>query len=140
MLDSRTNTAREGQGRMIRESYQLVVSGLLAVQRQNIKLVRYSAGVLLEEAEKQREAFRSMFEDSFRTYMGLLYLSVSSPRNGGGTGRSDLPMEDYDQISVREISGQLNELSAAEVEEIKEYEKKSQNRATLIERFDRSQV
>jgi hypothetical protein len=72
--------------------------------------------------------------------MGLLYLSVSSPRNGGGTGRSDLPMEDYDQISVREISGQLNELSAAEVEKIKEYEKKSQNRATLIERFDRSQV
>jgi predicted DNA-binding protein (MmcQ/YjbR family) len=40
MLDSRTNMAREKQGRMIRESYQLAVSGLLAVQRQNIKLVR----------------------------------------------------------------------------------------------------
>jgi hypothetical protein len=49
-------------------------------------------------------------------------------------------MEDYDQMNVREISGQLNELSAAEVEEIKEYEKKGQNRATLIEQFDRSLV
>jgi hypothetical protein len=58
---------------MIREPYQLAVGGLLAVQGQNMKLARYSAGVLLERAEKQREAFRSVFEGSFRAYMGLLY-------------------------------------------------------------------
>jgi hypothetical protein len=125
---------------MIWGSYQLALGGLLAVQEQNMKLARYSVGVLLEGAEKQREAFRSMFEESFRIYMGFLYLPVSSPRKGSGTSDSDLPIEDYDQMTAREVSSRLNEFSAAEVEELREYEKKSQNRATLIERFDRSLV
>jgi hypothetical protein len=130
----------ERQVRMIQESYQLAASGLLAVQEQNMKLARYSAGVLLEGAAKQREAFHYMFKESFRIYMGLLYVPVSSSRNEVGTGGSDLPIEDYDQMTAREVSGKLEELSASEVEEIKEYEKKGQNRATLTERFDRSLV
>ena len=139
MIDSKTN-AVERQARMIRESYQLALGGLLTVQEQNMKLAQYSARVFLEGAEKQREAFRSMFEESFKFYTGLLYLPVSSPRNGSNTGGSDLPIEDYDQMTAKEVSRRLNEFSAAEVEELKEYEKKSQNRATLIERFDRSLV
>lgn len=139
MIDSKTN-AVERQARMIWGSYQLALGGLLAVQEQNMKLARYSARVFLEGAEKQHEAFRSMFEESFKFYTGLLYLPVSSPRNGGNTGGSDLPIEDYDQMTAKEVSSRLNEFSAAEVEELKEYEKKSQNRATLIERFDRSLV
>jgi hypothetical protein len=70
----------------------------------------------------------------------VFYVPVSSPRNEVGTGGSDLPIEDYDQMTAREVSGKLEELSASKVEEIKEYEKKGQNRATLIERFDRSLV
>lgn len=140
MSDSKTNVM-ERQARMIRESYQLALGGLLTVQEQNMKLAQYSARVFLEGAEKQREAFRSMFEESFKFYTGLPYLPVSPPpRNRGNTGGSDLPIEDYDQMTAKEVSSRLNELSAAEVEEIKEYEKKSQNRATLIERFDRSLV
>ena len=81
-----------------------------------------------------------MFEASFNIYMGLHCLPVYSPRNGGSTSDSDLPIEDYDQMTAKEVPGRLNELSATEVEEIKEYKKKSQNRANLIERFDRSLV
>ena len=139
MIDSKTN-AVERQARMIWGSYQLALGGLLTVQEQNMKLAQYSARVFLEGAEKQREAFRSMFEESFKFYTGLLYLPVSSPRNGSNTGGSDLPIEDYDQMTAKEVSSRLNEFSAAEVEELKEYEKKSQNRASLIERFDRSLV
>jgi hypothetical protein len=118
MICSRTSAA-ERQTRMIWESYQLVLGGLVAVQEQNMKLARYSIGMLLKGAERQREAFRSMFDESFRTYMGFLYPLVSSPRNGSSIGESDLPIEDYDQRTA---------------------EKKSHNRATLIERFDRSLV
>jgi hypothetical protein len=119
MIDSRTSAAMERQTRMIRESYQLALDGLAAIQEQNMKLARYSTGMFLKEAERQREAFRSMFEESLRFYTGLLYLPVSSPRNGGSSGESDLPIEDYDQMTA---------------------EKKSHNRATPIERFDRSPV
>ena len=118
MIDGRTSAA-ERQARMIWESYQLALGGLVAVQEQNIKLARYSTGMLLKEAERQREAFHSMFEESFRTYMGFLYPPVASSRNGGSIGESDLPLEDRDQRTA---------------------EKKSHNRATRIERFDRSLV
>jgi hypothetical protein len=109
----------ERQARMVWESYQLALGELATVQEQNMKLARYSTGMLLKGAERQREAFRSMFEVSFRTYMGFLYPPVSSPRNGGSIGESDLPIEDRDQRTA---------------------EKKSHDRATLIERFDRSRV
>jgi hypothetical protein len=119
MIDGRTSAAVERQARMIWKSYQLALGVLAAVQEQNMKLARYSTAMLLKEGERQREAFRSMFEVSFRTYMGFLYPPVSSPRNGGSIGESDLPIEDRDQRAVA---------------------KKSHNRATLIERFDRSLV
>jgi hypothetical protein len=39
---------------------------------------------------------------------------------------------------VGEICGELGELSAGEVEELKEYETRNQNRHAVVERFDRS--
>jgi len=41
---------------------------------------------------------------------------------------------------VGEITSELGELSAGEVEELKEYETTNKNRHTLVERFDRSLV
>ena len=121
--------------------YRAFVGGLIAVQEQNMKLARRSAGVFLEGTEKQREALQAVAEESFKVYAGFLY-APTSPRNGSGTNGSspDLPVEDYDQLSVGEVTGRLEELSAGEVEELKVYEKKNQNRDILVERFDRSLV
>ncbi len=143
MIDSRTNTA---VGRMIEAtwaSYQPFLAGLAAVQEQNMKLARYSTGMFLREAERQQEAMQAMYRGSFRAYTGLLHASVSSPSNGAAGAEDedpDLPIEDYDRLSVGEISGELGELSAGEVEELKEYEAKNQNRHVVVERFDRSLV
>ncbi len=60
--------------------------------------------------------------------------------DSAGNGDPDLPIEDYDRLSVGEISGELGELSAGEVEELKEYETMNQNRHAVVERFDRSLV
>jgi len=108
-----------------------------------MKFARHSTAMFLREAERQREAMQAMVEGSFRAYMGSLYAPVSSPSNGGAgveDGDPDLPIEDYDRLSVGEISGELGELSAGEVEELKEYESQNQNRHTVVERFDRSLV
>jgi hypothetical protein len=144
VIDSGTNTA---VGRMIEAtwvSYRPFFTGLAAVQEQNMKLARYSTGMFLREAERQREAMQAMIEGSFRAYTSLLHAPISSPSNGGagaaGNGDPDLPIEDYDRLSVGEISGELGELSAGEVEELKEYETMNQNRHAVVERFDRSLV
>jgi hypothetical protein len=143
MIDSGTNTA---VGRMIEAtwaSYRPFLAGLAAIQEQNMKLAWYSTGMFPREAERQQEAMQAMIEGSFRAYTGFLYAPVSSPNNdaaGVEDGDPDLPIENYDWLSVVEISGELGELSASEVEELKEYETEKQNRHAVMERFDRSLV
>lgn len=143
MIDSGTNTALEKMIEAAWASYRPFLAGLAAVQEQNMKLVQYSTGMFLREAERQREAMQAMVEGSFRAYTSLLHAPVSSPSSDGASaedGDPDLPVEDYDRLSVREICGELGELSAGEVEELKEYETRNQNRHAVVERYDRSLV
>lgn len=141
MIDRGTKTAVEKMVETTWAPYRPFLAGLATLQKQNMKLARYSTGMFLREAERQREAMQAMVEGSFRVYAGLLYAPVSSPSNdGAGAEDPDLPVEDYDRLSVGEICGELDELSAGEVEELKEYETKNQNRHSLVERFDRSLV
>ena len=143
MINGRTNTAVPRMIEATWASYRPFLAGLAAVQEQNMKLARYSTGMFLRGTERQREAMQETIEGSFRVYTSLLYAPVSSPSNdgtGAKDGDPDLPIEDYDRLSVGEISGELGELSAGEVEELKEYKKKNQNRYAVVERFDRSLV
>jgi len=143
MIHSGTNTAVERMIEATWASYRSFFAGLAAVQEQNMMVARYSTGMFLREAERQREAMQAMIEGSFRAYASFLYAPVSSPSNDGAgaeDGDPDLPIEDYDRLSVVEISGELGELSVGEVEELKEYETKNQNRHAVVERFDRSLV
>jgi hypothetical protein len=50
---------------------------------------------------------------------------------------SALKTTDYDELSVAEISRRLDGLSAEQLRNIREYEKKNKNRETLIEQIDR---
>ena len=144
MTGGETNTATEGLARTARESYQVFFGTLAAMQEPYMKLARYSAGIFLWGAERQREAMRTMLGGAFGAYAGLLRAPASSPSNGATStdgGDPDLlPIEDYDQLSVGEITGELGELSTGEVEELKEYETQNKNRPSLIERFDRSLI
>ncbi len=45
--------------------------------------------------------------------------------------------EDYDELTVGEISDKLAGLSAGELEQVREYEKQNKNRETLVELLDR---
>jgi hypothetical protein len=47
------------------------------------------------------------------------------------------PIPNYDTLTVEEVSKKLDKLSAAQLREVRDYEKKNKNRETLIEQFDR---
>ncbi len=49
----------------------------------------------------------------------------------------DLPVEDYDRLTIEEITGELDRLSPAELKRLKAYEQKHKERKTLVEEFDR---
>jgi len=48
-----------------------------------------------------------------------------------------LKTADYEELTVDEISGRLDDLSVNELKKVREYEKRNKNRETLIEQIDR---
>src|SRR5215204_4622250 len=48
-----------------------------------------------------------------------------------------LKTADYEELTVDEISGRLDDLSVNELKKVREYEKRNKNRETLLEQIDR---
>lgn len=95
------------------------------------------------------EAHRSMLECVFLTNLLTAAIAVSCMwgsfgvygKLAGAAPRDErLPVEGYDRLSVEEISRGPGPLDAAEVGRLKRYEGRHENRAALMERFDRSLV
>ena len=121
---------------------------------------------LVERAEKQREALQTLVEESVDAYMDIVYAPFSYYKQGlrlvednvkqvteitreatrevtntttaatrEATG--GFPIPNYDSLNVEDVSKKLDKLSAAQLREVRDYEKKNKNRETLIEQFDR---
>jgi len=74
--------------------------------------------------------------------MDLLYAPLSYYRQGlrvveGEIDRAPFPIANYDELNIAEISKHIDRLCAAQIREIREYEKGNKNRETLIDQFDR---
>jgi hypothetical protein len=96
----KANWAVERLAETTRDSYQTVLEHTVGLQERNvrfaqglvdssIKELRYQAESnravtqeLVERAEKQREAFRTLIEESVDAYMDLLYAPFSYYREG----------------------------------------------------------
>ncbi len=106
--------------------------------------------VFLDHSKKQQDVLRELAESSTRACMDLCFSPFLALRTeeetirrpGPGREKSPnghvLPVENYDQLNVEEVSRRLEGLDAREIEELKTYEKHHKNRTSLIERFDRS--
>jgi hypothetical protein len=93
----------------------------------------------VDRTERQRDALQTLVEESVDAYMDLAYAPLSYYRKGlrlveSGVG---FPIAGYDELNVVEISERLDGLTAAQVREVREYEKRNKNRDTLIEQLDR---
>ena len=50
--------------------------------------------------------------------------------------QQELPLNDYDSLGVKEITSKVRGLSKEEVEEVLAYEKRHENRKTLVESLE----
>lgn len=142
------------------DTYKLVVDHFTAQQERNVRFaqkvldgtireVRHQAEgnreltrELVERVEQQRGAYQTLVGQSLDAYMDLLYAPLSYYKEGlrvveGELERATFPIAGYDELNVGEISKQLDALTAAQIREIREYEKRNKNRETLIDQFDR---
>jgi hypothetical protein len=149
-----------------RESCRTLVDGAFAAHKQYVKLAlngtdnpvemfrnqaeigRHMMQVLADQSARQQRALLTLASEPVKIYMDLLFAFTSSWAPGTSASEErevdedaqDLPVGDYDQLSVEEISRRLRELDAREVEKLRAYERRHRNRVTLLERFDRSLV
>jgi hypothetical protein len=113
---------------------------------------RTTLDTLTEQSKRQREALENLIRASTHAYANLLqapfsyYQEVVEAMTAPWTSTEDdlesraeesaLPLEDYDSLTVREVSDQLNELSVEEIRQLRDHEAENKNRQTLMRRFD----
>jgi hypothetical protein len=156
----KANRAAEQLARTTGDSYKAVVDHVVALQERNVRFAqglvddsikelrarvesnRAMTQELVDRAEKQRGAFRTLVEESADAYVDLLYTPLAYFRQGLRLVETEVtgggfPIPNYDELNVAEISDKLDGLTAAQIREVREYEKRNKNRETLIEQFDR---
>ena len=156
----KVNRVSEQLAQTTGDSYKTVIDHVVALQERNVRFAqglvegsikelrsqvesnRAMTQELVERVEKQREAFQTLLEESVDAYVDLLYTPFAYYRQGLRLVESEVtgsgfPIPNYDELNVEEVKGMLDGLTAAQVREIRDYEKRNKNRETLIEQFDR---
>jgi hypothetical protein len=155
----KANKAAERLAKTTGDSYKTVIDHTVELQERNAKFwqgmfdgaVREVRGQaesnraltqeLVGRAEGQREAFQTFLEESVEAYVDLVYAPFAYFRQGLRLVESGVnggfPIPGYDELNVAEISERLDVLTAAQIREVREYEKRNKNRETLIEQLDR---
>ncbi len=120
---------------------QDIVDGSIKGLRSQAESNRALTHEIVERAEKQREAFQTLAEESLNSYMDFLYAPFSYYKEGlrlvEDVNNSVGSVPNYDELSIGDISAKFDALTAEQLREIKAYEKRNKNRETLIEQLDR---
>ena len=127
--------ARETKAPLLREKVRRLFKGKpLSLIRE----AREIAGIRREwgTAVDNREYFGNLIRETNRKSAGEAGGSTREAERRGRAG-GGLPLEDYDSMSVRQVSGKLNDLSVDELRWLRDHEAKNKNRRTLIERLNR---
>jgi hypothetical protein len=156
----KASRAAEQLVRATGDSYKMAIDHVVALQERNVRFAqglvdesikelrsqvesnRAMSQELVDRAERQRDAFRTVVEESTDAYVELLYTPFAYFRQGLRLVETEVigggfPIPNYDELNVEEVKGMLNGLTAAQIREVREYEKRNKNRETLIEQFDR---
>jgi hypothetical protein len=152
----RSNRTVERLAKTSADSYKMVIDHVVTQQERNVRFAqgvlddaghelghqaesnRSVVGKLLERAEAQRDAYRTLVGEWVDAYTDLLYAPFAYYRQGlrlvdDQVDNATFPIAGYDEMNVKEIGDRLDGLSAAEIRTVREYEKRNKNRETLIE-------
>jgi signal transduction histidine kinase len=88
-----------------------------------------------QQAQQQQQSFQQMTQEVMSTYSRLFNIPLSYAKEGIRDAR--FPIEDYDKLTVEEVSVGLDSLSAEELREVRDYEERNKNRETILEQLDR---
>jgi hypothetical protein len=88
-----------------------------------------------QQAQQQQQAFQEMTQEVLSTFTQLLSIPVSYAQEGVRSAR--FPIEGYDELTVEEVSGRIDSLSADELRVVRDHEERNKNRDTILGQLDR---
>lgn len=163
-VTDKANKAAEEFAERTADSYKAVVDHTVGLQERNVRYVRgvfegWAGEVrhqveanramtreLVERAEEQRGAFQTVVKESMNSYWNFAFAPFAYYREGieqaaQVTPVSDistgLPIANYDELNVNEVSQKLDDLSVEDLKKVRAYEKGNKDRDTLVEQIDR---
>ncbi len=93
-----------------------------------------------QQAQQQQQAFQQMVQQSTDTFMQMFNIPLSYAQEGAQIAQratAEVPIEGYDELNVEEAAEQLDNLSAEELQRVRDYERRNKNRETLLGQIDR---
>ena len=155
----RTVLAQELNTQLTQQFFNSVINNLRSQAEDHREMIRE----LVDQQQRQQAAAQSLAQESANAYMGFLNSmfsfyrrsmdeaertteasveeteeTVEASPEGAPESRvvSDLPLEGYDSMNVRQVSERLGELSVEQIRQLRDYEARNKNRRTLLNRFD----
>ncbi len=88
-----------------------------------------------QQAQQQQQAFQQMTQEVIGTYSQLFNIPLSYAQKG--LQDSGFPIQNYDDLTVEDISRRIGGLSTEELRMVRDYEERTKNRDTVLEPLDR---
>lgn len=133
--------SRESNMKLAQDITRTITEGMRRQTNANEELTSRIFELLEERDEAHKrffgqwaEAFTSVPFDFARQATREAHKSANAftaSVNGG------FPIAGYDELSVEEISGQLDALSDAQIKQVRDHERRTKNRKSLMEQFER---
>jgi len=98
---------------------------------------------ILEERDEAHKRFFGQWTEAFASvpfdYARQTIREAEKSADSGVTTSANwgFPIAGYDELSVEEISGRLDTLSEAQIRQVRDYERRTKNRKSLMEEFER---
>jgi hypothetical protein len=137
--------SRERNNEVAREITRSITEGM---RRQTEANEEFTTKIF-EILEKRDEAHKRFFEQWAEAFASVPFdyakqaTREAQKKSGADSGvgmasvNGGLPIAGYDELSVEEIWGQLEALSEAQIKLLRDHERRTKNRKSLIEQFDR---
>ena len=125
------NEAAEQLARTSVGPYKTLMDNTIALQERNVWFALALFG-------GPANAYADLFFAPFHYFQEGSRSMASEGLESGGNG--SLPIENYDKLTVGEVSEKLRDLSGRETRAVRSYERRHKNRGELLERLDRALV
>jgi uncharacterized protein YdiU (UPF0061 family) len=152
-LAARGVSAQELNAELTQQFFNRVINNL----RTQAEDTREMTQALAEQQQRGQEASQTLTQESVGAYMNFVnsmfsYLQAAPEAIERGTREAqstptteapperqagaELPLEDYDSLTVQQISERLDDLSVEEIRQLRAYEAENKSRSTLLGRLD----